>query len=127
MIRRQFHLLYELQKYMPIRIWRRNEPHYYLFALGTLAQYQRQGIGSALTQPILSCCNASGLPAYLETASKPNVLFYERHGFQVKEIIQFPHGKPKARRMWREPVAVEKARPFLRHASSSVVFRHEQG
>jgi len=26
MIRRQFYLLYELQKYMPIRIWRRNDP-----------------------------------------------------------------------------------------------------
>jgi hypothetical protein len=26
MIRRQFYLLYEMQKYMPIRIWRRNDP-----------------------------------------------------------------------------------------------------
>lgn len=26
MIRRQFYLLYEIQKYMPIRIWRRNDP-----------------------------------------------------------------------------------------------------
>ena len=27
MIRRQFYLLYEIQKYMPIRVWRRNDPH----------------------------------------------------------------------------------------------------
>ena len=26
LIRRQFYLLYEIQKYMPIRIWRRNDP-----------------------------------------------------------------------------------------------------
>jgi fructosamine-3-kinase len=26
MIRRQFYLLYEVQKYMPIRVWRRNDP-----------------------------------------------------------------------------------------------------
>ena len=26
MIRRQFYLLYEVQKYMPIRVWRRNNP-----------------------------------------------------------------------------------------------------
>ncbi len=26
MIRRQFYLLYEIQKYMPIRVWRRNDP-----------------------------------------------------------------------------------------------------
>jgi hypothetical protein len=25
LIRRQFYLLYELQKYMPIRVWRRND------------------------------------------------------------------------------------------------------
>jgi hypothetical protein len=25
-IRRQFYLLYEVQKYMPIRVWRRNDP-----------------------------------------------------------------------------------------------------
>jgi len=26
MIRRQFYLLYEVQKYMPIRVWRRQDP-----------------------------------------------------------------------------------------------------
>lgn len=26
LIRRQFYLLYEMQKYMPIRVWRRNDP-----------------------------------------------------------------------------------------------------
>jgi fructosamine-3-kinase len=26
MIRRQFYLLYEIQKYMPIQVWRRNDP-----------------------------------------------------------------------------------------------------
>jgi hypothetical protein len=26
MIRRQFYLLYEIQKYMPIRVWRRDDP-----------------------------------------------------------------------------------------------------
>ena len=26
MVRRQFYLLYEVQKYMPICVWRRNDP-----------------------------------------------------------------------------------------------------
>lgn len=79
-------------------------PHYYSLALGTLPEFRRQGIGSALMQPILSRCDASKLPAYLETTSEPNVLFYEHHGFQVREIFQLPRDGPKAWLMWREPV-----------------------
>ncbi len=40
LIRRQFYLLYELQKYMPIRIWRRNDPH-------SAAQYKQQAFALA--------------------------------------------------------------------------------
>jgi fructosamine-3-kinase len=40
MIRRQFYLLYEVQKYMPIRIWRRNNP-------GTAARYKQQSLALA--------------------------------------------------------------------------------
>jgi fructosamine-3-kinase len=40
MIRRQFYLLYEIQKYMPIRVWRRNNP------LGA-QRYKRQSLQMA--------------------------------------------------------------------------------
>ena len=39
-IRRQFYLLYEVQKYMPIRIWRRNDPV-------SAARYRRQSLALA--------------------------------------------------------------------------------
>ena len=39
-IRRQFYLLYEVQKYMPIRIWRRNDPV-------SAARYKRQSLALA--------------------------------------------------------------------------------
>jgi aminoglycoside phosphotransferase (APT) family kinase protein len=45
MIRRQFYLLYELQKYMPIRVWRRNNPQ-------SAARYKRQSL--ALAEQLLS-------------------------------------------------------------------------
>jgi fructosamine-3-kinase len=40
LIRRQFYLLYEVQKYMPIRIWRRNDPQ-------GAARYKRQCLSLA--------------------------------------------------------------------------------
>jgi aminoglycoside phosphotransferase (APT) family kinase protein len=40
MIRRQFYLLYEVQKYMPIRVWRRNNP-------AAAARYQQQSFALA--------------------------------------------------------------------------------
>jgi aminoglycoside phosphotransferase (APT) family kinase protein len=40
MIRRQFYLLYEVQKYMPIRIWRRNNP-------ASAARYKEQSFALA--------------------------------------------------------------------------------
>jgi len=40
MIRRQFYLLYEVQKYMPIRVWRRNDPT-------SAARYKQQSFALA--------------------------------------------------------------------------------
>ena len=40
MVRRQFYLLYEVQKYMPIRVWRRNDP-------ASAARYRQQSLALA--------------------------------------------------------------------------------
>lgn len=45
LIRRQFYLLYEVQKYMPIRIWRRNNP-------ADAARYKQRSL--ALAAPLMS-------------------------------------------------------------------------
>jgi aminoglycoside phosphotransferase (APT) family kinase protein len=49
-IRARFYLLYELQKYIPIRIWRRNDP-------SQAEQYKRQAF--ALAQPLLQALGGS--------------------------------------------------------------------
>jgi ribosomal protein S18 acetylase RimI-like enzyme len=59
------------------------QPHYYLSVLGTDPERRRQGVGSALVQPVLELCDGEGMPAYLETATEKNVGFYARHGFEV--------------------------------------------
>lgn len=77
--------------------------HYYLITLGVEPEQQGRGIGSALLQPMLRRCDQEGLPAYLETAKEENLVFYARHGFQERDIIQVPQGGPMIWTMWREP------------------------
>ena len=77
--------------------------HYYLPTLGVEPEFQGRGFGSALLQPILSRCDADGVPAYLESSKRRNVVLYERHGFRVVEELRLPKGGPPVWRMWREP------------------------
>jgi GNAT superfamily N-acetyltransferase len=59
------------------------EPHWYLFILGVDLPRQGQGIGSALMAPHLAKADADGVPCYLETSLEKDVVFYQRHGFEV--------------------------------------------
>lgn len=77
-------------------------PHYYLSVLGTDPGQQGEGIGSALLAPVLRRCDASGMPAYLESSKEANLAFYAGHGFAVTQRIELPDGPPLWL-MWREP------------------------
>jgi ribosomal protein S18 acetylase RimI-like enzyme len=44
---------------------------------------QGQGVGSALITPGLRKADASRLPCYLETDKPEDVIFYQKHGFEV--------------------------------------------
>lgn len=67
------------------------QPHFYLSALGVEPEHQGEGIGTALTEPVLDRCRREGLAAYLETATARNVLLYERLGFDVVEELTLPN------------------------------------
>lgn len=77
-------------------------PHWYLLILGVEPERQGQGIGSALIAPNLARADAEGLPCYLETAKEPNVMFYRRHGFEVRDEENIPGGGPKVWMMVRQ-------------------------
>jgi ribosomal protein S18 acetylase RimI-like enzyme len=81
------------------------EPHFYLSVLGTDPDRRRQGVGSALVQPVLELCDAEDMPAYLETATQRNVEFYARHGFEVMRRLDLPGGAPALWLLWRPPGA----------------------
>jgi ribosomal protein S18 acetylase RimI-like enzyme len=78
------------------------QEHFYLSVLGTAPDRRRQGIGSALLQPVLELCDAERTPAYLETATEENVGFYARHGFEVQRRLDLPGGAPPLWLLWRE-------------------------
>jgi GNAT superfamily N-acetyltransferase len=63
-------------------------PHWYLAAIGVDPARQGLGLGSALLKHTLQLCDAQGLPAYLESSNPKNLPLYERHGFEVMDVIQ---------------------------------------
>jgi ribosomal protein S18 acetylase RimI-like enzyme len=81
-----------------------DEPHFYLFLLGTKRAKQGSGFGSKLMREVLDRCDRQGLGAYLESSNIRNVPFYERHGFKVTaEVTLSP--ECTIRPMWRDPRA----------------------
>jgi GNAT superfamily N-acetyltransferase len=79
------------------------ERHYYLPYMGVAPGCQGRGIGSALLRPVLERCDSAGVPAYLEASSTRNRDLYERHGFEVVEIVELAMDGPAHWLMWREP------------------------
>ena len=78
------------------------ERHWHLALLGIDPRHQRQGLGSALIEPLLATFDLDGMTAYLEASAPENVPFYERHGFEVRGEIQ-AGSSPTLYAMVREP------------------------
>jgi len=81
--------------------------HDYLFFLGVTPEAQGHGVGSRLIKSRLDQLDAIGRPAFLETATEPNVRLYSRHGFVVLSQWRPAPDGPVNWSMWREPRAPE--------------------
>lgn len=42
---------------------------------------------------MLTDCDRTGMPAYLEATSERNRDLYQRHGFEVSEVVTLPDGR----------------------------------
>jgi ribosomal protein S18 acetylase RimI-like enzyme len=80
-----------------------DEPHFYLFTLGTHSEQQGSGFGARVVEPVLAICDEQGLPAHLESSNERNLSFYRRHGFEVLSELAVVEGGPILRPMRREP------------------------
>jgi GNAT superfamily N-acetyltransferase len=77
-------------------------PHYYLPYIGVVPAAQGRGLGTALLEPMLDCCDREGIPAYLEASNARCARLYQRLGFGTIEEIS-PLGAPPLQLMTRDP------------------------
>jgi ribosomal protein S18 acetylase RimI-like enzyme len=68
---------------------KQNNRHYYLMIIGVDPSLQRKGIGSQLIRDTLLKADVEKLDCYLETATKENVMFYKKHGFEIIQEKDF--------------------------------------
>ncbi len=91
-----FVALGEMEKHHP------RVPHWYLMSIGVDPFRQGEGLGSLLMEHALPMSDADGTLAYLESSNPRNVPFYQRHGFDVIEVVQIGDS-PTFTLMAREP------------------------
>lgn len=75
-------------------------PHWYLRAIGTVPAARGLGVGTSLLGDRLSCADAAGVGAYLESSTPENVSYYQRFGFIERGRIP-ASGTTEPIGMWR--------------------------
>jgi len=63
---------------------------WYLSIIGILPEFQGQGLGPGLVEPILEKTNEQQVGSFLETFTARNKTFYQRLGYQVMEELFEP-------------------------------------
>jgi GNAT superfamily N-acetyltransferase len=58
----------------------------YIWFLAVDKSMQGKGVGTALLAELITICNETNLPIYLETSEVRNVTFYQKHGFEIYHI-----------------------------------------
>ena len=83
--------------------WRPRRRHLLLATIGTAPGARRGGLATRVLEPMLAVADRGRTPAFLETSSPSNVVFYERLGFEVIDHRRITGGGPDAWAMLREP------------------------
>jgi GNAT superfamily N-acetyltransferase len=84
-------------------------PHYYLRAVGIARTAQGRGLGASLVTPVLEKADSEHVGCFLQTATRANVSWYERFGFQVTDEYRPTPTWPTVWAMWRHPVRTHAA------------------
>ena len=81
------------------------EPHWTLQYVGVRASARGRGAGAGAVAPILTRCDAEGLPCGLVSTNPRNLTFYERLGFRVTAEVWTSDREAALRPMVRPPAA----------------------
>ena len=76
-------------------------PHFYLQIIGVDPRAQGRGIARLLLDNVMTQCDRSALPVYLETCNPANVALYRHFGFEVLHELTLPDRGPTVWCMWR--------------------------
>jgi ribosomal protein S18 acetylase RimI-like enzyme len=79
------------------------EPHWYLGMLGVDPACQRQGLGTALMEPVFAQADREGVCCYLEAPTAANAHYYRNRGFQVVGETDVPQSDVHIWLMRRDP------------------------
>lgn len=79
------------------------EPFWYLHIAGCDPAHQGKGLGRGAVRAGLDRIEASGVPAYLETATEANLGFYQALGFRVTQDWRASQDGPRFWSMRRDP------------------------
>jgi GNAT superfamily N-acetyltransferase len=90
----------------------RDEPHWYLYVIGTEPEFQGKGVGAALLRSRLEHVDEEGMAAYLESSKLTNVPLYQHFGFEPTGVLALPEGAPQFTKMWRPANAERRSVPL---------------
>lgn len=79
---------------------------WYLSIIGVLPEFQGQGLGIKLINPILEKLDEQSVSTYLETFSSANLSFYERLGYRIAATLYEPTVEAEYRLMIRDGLSV---------------------
>ena len=77
------------------------EPHFHCVYVGVRPDRQRQCIGRALFDRVLSVCDAEGIDASLTSTNDVNLPWYRSLGFVEIATVPIPGTGDSLRPMWR--------------------------
>lgn len=81
------------------------EPHWYLGMLGVDPDWQRQGLGAALMEPIFAQADRAAVCCYLEAPTADNARYYTNRGFRVVGETDVPESTVHIWLMRRDPAS----------------------
>ncbi len=79
------------------------EPHFFLHSLGVDPDFQHQGIGGELIQPVLAQADDAHVGCFLFTATEANAAWYHSLGFTETTRCHPTPTWPEVWAMWRPP------------------------